>query len=146
MWWAVWIGSFWPKIEVYTDRNGPKGPDGPHENEFWVLSNSEMNITNSYIEKSRWKNGVICLVPMFPSWVMVLKLSKKVHFCNFVLTSARNLCLLKQFTYIHLKGLVTHFQKMVLFFMLWLTVSEILVFEVEEYCSISTESASFLMF
>ena len=26
------------------------------------------------------KNGVICLVFMFPSWVMVLKLCKKVHF------------------------------------------------------------------
>ena len=28
-------------------------------------------------EKVDEKNGVICLVSMFPSWVMVLKLSKK---------------------------------------------------------------------
>ena len=77
------------------------------------------------------RNGVICLVSIFPSWVMGLKLSKKVSFCNFVLTSARNLSLLKQFTYMHLKGLVTHFQKMVLFIMLWLTVLKILVFEIE---------------
>ena len=77
------------------------------------------------------RNGVICLVSIFPSWVMGLKLSKKVGFCNFVLTSARNLSLLKQFTYMHLKGLVTHFQKMVLFIMLWLTVLKILVFEIE---------------
>ena len=34
----------------------------------------------------------------------------------------------------HLKGLIMHFQKMVLFIMLWLTVLEILVFEVEEFC------------
>ena len=34
-------------------------------------------------EKSRWKNGVICLVCMFSSWVMVLKLSKNVHFLQF---------------------------------------------------------------
>ena len=34
-------------------------------------------------------NGVICVVFMFPSWVMILKLSKKVHFCNFVLTSVK---------------------------------------------------------
>ena len=34
-------------------------------------------------------NGVICVVFMFPSWVMILKLSKKVHFFNFVLTSAK---------------------------------------------------------
>ena len=29
------------------------------------------------------KNGVICLVPMFPSWVKVLKSSKNVHFLQF---------------------------------------------------------------
>ena len=29
------------------------------------------------------KNGIICLVSMFFSWVMVLKLSKKVHFLQF---------------------------------------------------------------
>ena len=39
-------------------------------------SNSEMNVTNK-AEKIDEKNGVICLVSMFPSWVMVLKLSKK---------------------------------------------------------------------
>ena len=39
-------------------------------------------------EKSRWKNGVICLVFIFPSWVMVCKLSKKVHF----LQLCANLC------------------------------------------------------
>ena len=36
------------------------------------------------------KNGVICLVSMFPSWVMVFKLSKKGIFYNSVLTSAWN--------------------------------------------------------
>ena len=29
------------------------------------------------------KKGVICLVSIFPSWVMVLKLSKKVQFLQF---------------------------------------------------------------
>ena len=29
------------------------------------------------------KNEVICLVFMFPSWVVVLKFSKKVHFLQF---------------------------------------------------------------
>ena len=29
----------------FTDQNEPKGE--PHENEFWVFSNSEMNVTNS---------------------------------------------------------------------------------------------------
>ena len=56
---------------------------------------------------------------------MVFKLSKKVHLCNFVLTPAKNLNTLIQFTYMHLKWLAD-FQKMVLFIMLWFTVSEIL--------------------
>ena len=34
-------------------------------------------------EKVDEKNRVISLVSMFPSWVMVLKLSKKVHFLQF---------------------------------------------------------------
>ena len=29
------------------------------------------------------KNGVICLIPMFPSWVMVPKLSKTAYFLRF---------------------------------------------------------------
>ena len=34
-------------------------------------------------EKVDEKNGIICLVFMFPSWVMVCKLFKKVHFLQF---------------------------------------------------------------
>ena len=34
-------------------------------------------------EKVDEKNRVICPAPMFPTWVMVLKLSKKVHFLQF---------------------------------------------------------------
>ena len=53
---------------------------------------------------------------------------KKCIFCNIVLTSAKNRSLSKQFTSMHLKGLVTHFQKMVLFIMVWPKASEILGF------------------
>ena len=35
------------------------------------------------LEKADEKNGVICLVSMFSSSVMVLKLPKKVHFLQF---------------------------------------------------------------
>ena len=130
VWWAVWIISFWPKNEVFY-RPEWTNRWGPHENEFWAFSNSEVNITNR-LEKVDEKNGVICLVYMIPSWFMVLKLSIKCIFCNFVLTSARNLSQLKQFTYMHLKSLVTNFQKLI-FIMLWLTVSVVFVFEVEEF-------------
>ena len=135
--------AFGQKLRYFTDQNGPKG--GPHDKEFWVFSNSEI-LQTFRSEKVDEKNGVLCLVFMFFSWVMVLKLSKKVHFCNFVLASARNLGLLKQFTYMYLEGLVMHFQKMVWFIMLWLTVLETLVFEIEKICSNSAESASFLIF
>ena len=47
--WVVWIGSFWPKLEYFTDHNRPK--EGPRKNDFLVFSNSEMNITNSQIRK-----------------------------------------------------------------------------------------------
>ena len=86
------------------------------------------------VEKVDEKNGVICLVPMFPSCFWSLNCVKKCIFCNFVLTLARNPSLLKQFTYMHLNSCVTHFQEMVLFVMLWLTVVDILGFKVEEFC------------
>ena len=37
------------------------------------------------VEKANEKNGVICLVSMLLSWVMVCKLSKKVHLCIFTI-------------------------------------------------------------
>ena len=123
-------GSFCSKWKYFTDQNEPKRRS--HKNEFWIFSKTKMNVTNSWSRKSRWKNGVICLVSMFPSWAMVLKLSKKVYFlqffvnfCNYVLTSARKLSLSKQFTYIHLKVLITLIQKMI-WFGVWVTVHEIL--------------------
>ena len=35
------------------------------------------------MEKVDEKNGVVCLVSMFPLWVMVCKLPQKVHFIQF---------------------------------------------------------------
>ena len=65
-------------------------------------------------------------------------------FCSFVPTSAKNVSLLKQFTY--LKSLIMHFQKLALFIMLWLTVSDIFGFEFEYFCWGSDESLPFLIF
>ena len=64
-------------------------------------SEDQSNTKMIQSRKVKLKNGVICLV------YMVLKLSKKVHLCNFVLTSERNLGLLKQFTYMRLKVFIT---------------------------------------
>ena len=78
------------------------------------------------------KNVIICLFSMFLASVMVRELSKKAHFYNFVLTSARNLSLLKQFTYMHLKVLITLFQKMIWFIGVWATVHEILAIKISK--------------
>ena len=70
-------------------------------------------------EKKQMKSGVTCLVSMFLSSVMVLKLStKECIFWNFVLTSASILSLLRQFTYMY------H-----LLFPLWLFLTFIFIFE-----------------
>ena len=106
----------------------------------WILKTGRL-------EKVGQENGVICLVSMLLSWVIFFKLSKKVHFLQFCADLSKKSKFIKAiFTYMHLKGLVTHFQKMVLFVVLWLTIFEILVFEVEEFCWISVESTTFLMF
>ena len=83
MWWAVWIGSFWQKLKYFSTRMDQRG------------NHMNMNFEHFQIEyykqigKSRWKNGVIYLVSILPSWVMVLELSKTCFFCNFVLTSSK---------------------------------------------------------
>ena len=70
---------------------------------------------------------------MLSSWVMVLKLSRKVHFFwNFVLTSAKKTSLLKQFIYMHLKVLITLFQKMVWFMGVSATVHDILMIRISK--------------
>ena len=63
---------------------------------------------------------------------MVRKLSKKCIFYNFVLASARNLSLLKQFTYKHLKVLFPLFQKMVGFIGIQATIHEILAIKISK--------------
>ena len=76
------MSSSWPKIEVFYRLEWTKGG----ATWKWILS--ILKFRNEYYkqldrEKVDEKNGVICLVSMFPSWIMVLKLSKKVHFLQF---------------------------------------------------------------
>ena len=55
-----------------------------------------------------------------------LNCPKKCIFYNFALTAVRNPSLLKKFTYMHLKVLITLFQKMIWFIGVRATVHEIL--------------------
>ena len=72
-----------------------------------------MNVRNR-ASKLDQKMGSFIWFPYFLSKLWALYCPKKCIFCNFVLTSARNISLLKQFTYRYPKDLVTHFQKMVI--------------------------------
>ena len=45
---VVQIGSVCQKLRNITDQNGSKG--GPHENKFWLFSNTKMIVTNT-VEK-----------------------------------------------------------------------------------------------
>ena len=112
--------------------------------EWTEVINLKMNL--KYFQIQKWmleadraekvdeKSVVICVVFIFPSWVMILKLSKKCIFSILCWPQQKSLGMLKQFTYMHLKRLVMCFQKMLLFTMLWLHVLKILVFEIEELC------------
>ena len=106
-----------PKFRYFADQNGPNG--GPHENEFWQFSNKCKNKYCKQLKKKYGKvdkkNGVICLVSIFHSELWSLHYPKLCIFWKFLLTSARNLYLLKQFNYIHLKYFFMLFQKVLCF-------------------------------
>ena len=53
---------------------------------------------------------------MLPSWIMVLKLSKKVHFLQFCTDHGQKpKSVIKQFTYMDLKVLIKLFKKMLVY-------------------------------
>ena len=113
----------------FTNQNGSKG--GPHENEFWLFSNTKMNITNR-VEKVDEKNEVICLVFKFPFWVGALNLSRKVNFSPFCADFSKKPKSVKAIYIFHLKVLTTFFQKMIWFIRVWATLYEILAIKISK--------------
>ena len=97
------------KIRYFADQNGPNG--GPHENEFWQVSKGKKIFLNNLGSKNRWKKmgsfvWFSCLLPELWS----LNCQKLCPFSNtFWHQSAKNLRLLEQFMYMHLKVLVPLF-------------------------------------
>ena len=103
----------------------------------WTKGGNTSKMTFDYFQIQKWmlqtvkaenvdeKNGVICPVSVCLSWVMASKLSKK-------LISAGILSLWKQFTYMHLKVLITLFKKMLWFIGIWATVHEILAIKISK--------------
>ena len=93
----------------------------------WKGDLMKMNFDNFQIQK--WisqtvraqqvdeKNGVIYLVPFFPSWVMVLRLPKIIYFFQ--------ICVIKAI-YLPPSDLIMLFQKILIFIGVWTAVHEIL--------------------
>ena len=82
VWWAVQIGRFWPKIEVFYKPESTTWRDHMKMNfEYFQIQNWMLQTVST--GKVDEKSGVICLISRFPSWVMVLKLSKRKHFLQF---------------------------------------------------------------
>ena len=103
-----------------------------------------MKLNFDYFQKQKWvlqtvralkvdeKNGVICLVSMFPSLVMVLKMLKIDQILHFYADVSKNSGQLVQFSLLQLKDLLLLFPKMVWFIGFWATVKVILAGDVEE--------------
>ena len=72
------------------------------------------------------------LFPRFLPELWFLNCLTKCIFLDFVLTSARNLSLLKQFIYVYLKILITLFQKIIWFKGFWATAHEILAIKISK--------------
>ena len=90
--------------------------------------------------------GSLVLLSHLLSDLRSLNCQKLYPFCHFLLISAKNLRLLQQLMYMHLKVLISLFQKMVLVIILWIRIQKILVFEVDGFYYISAESILFLIF
>ena len=112
----------------FKNQNGSKG--GPHKNEFWLFSNTKINITNR--SRSRWKKEVICPVFKFLSWVMALNLSRKMNFLQFCADFSKKPKSVKAIYIFHLKVLTTLFQKMIWFIGVWATLYEILAIKISK--------------
>ena len=124
VWWVVRIGGLCQKLRYFTDQNGLKR--GPHENKFWIFSNKKMN---AEIRWKKWGPSSSFLCFLLELWS--LNCPRKYIFCNSVLTSVRNLSLLKKLAYMHLKVLIALFKKMIRFIGVWTPIHEILTINIQ---------------
>ena len=83
-----------------------QGGKGPHGTEFEGLEMQKWNIPTDRAQKVDEKIRVICLVIMFTTRVMVIKMSKMAHFLYFLLMPAKNQSQFGQNIDVHLKDLI----------------------------------------
>ena len=130
------------KFRYFTDQNGPKR--GSHDNEFWHFSNT--NISRTVKAQNVYeKNGVICLVSFFLSWVMVLKLPKIVHFLQICPDLSKKSWSIKAIYISIWKASSCSFKKF-WFIGVWETVQQILRNKISKNCWNSRNLTKFTIF
>ena len=112
-----------PKIEVFYRPEWTK--EGNH---------IKMNGCSKQLERKKVdeKMGSFVQFPCFLPELWSVNCPKQCIFNNFVLISVRHPPLLKHFTYVHVKVLITLFQKMVWFIGVSATVHEILAIKISK--------------
>ena len=126
-WDKILILQFSPsQFRYFTDQNGPKELGDHMKTNFDIFQIQKRISQTVRSQKVDEKKGVICQVFFFSSWVMVLKLTKIVHFLQICADLSKKSKSIAAFIYIYLKDLIMLFQKIVCFIGVWTTVHKIL--------------------
>ena len=114
----------------FAQQNGSQR--GPHETEFWLFSNTKINVTNK-AQKVDEKIRSFAKFPCFYLGLWSLNCQKKMHFFEFCADSSKE-SKFAEAIFVYLKDRIALFQKIILFIMLWVTVQKILASENDEFC------------
>ena len=107
-------------MKIFYRSEWIKGWRGPHEKFFEYFQIQKWMLQRIKAKNIDEENGIICLVPCVTSWVMVLKLSRKVHFWQFCADLNKKSKSLKAIYVYASKSFRYALSEMVLFIMLWL--------------------------
>ena len=83
------VSSLACKCVNFTDQNIIQRGKDHMELNSKCLEMQKWNIPTDRVQRVDGKNRVICLVIMFPPWVMVIKMSKMAHFLYLLLMPAK---------------------------------------------------------
>ena len=130
------------KFRYFTDQNGPKrGPMITNLDTFQI----QIYYQEQLELKRYMKNGAICLVFFFLSWVMVSKLPKIVHFLQIWVDLSKKSRSIKTI-YISIWKTSSCSFKKVCFIGVWETVQQILRNKKSKNCWISWNLTKFTIF
>ena len=113
VWWLSRLVAFAKKWDILKTKMDHKG-DLINMN-FDYFQIQKWIYQTVWVEKVDKKNSVVCLVLLFPSWVMALKFFRKLHFLQIFTDFSKTPKYVKAICILHLKVLTTHFRKIIWF-------------------------------